>query len=350
MRGELVAVVGAQYGSEGKGVVVNHLASKFRVHVRVGGPNAGHSFYHRDQLYKMQVIPVGWTNPDADLFIGRGALVDPHRLETELKLVETVDPTIRGRLFVDAGAGVLDESHHKQGGGVQGETHRRYGSTGEGVGPARVGRILRDPTKFRLMRDLPVGQGFTIVEDTPHMIHDRLHTGDNVLLEGTQGQGLSLVHGPWPYATNHDTGAAQLLADVGLAPSELDNVLLVTRTYPIRVAGNSGPMLNELTWDEMSRRIGRPVLEHTTVTKKVRRIGEWDERLFLDAVRINGAAAVAVMFMDYLCPADEGKTKANQLSDRAWSFIEYIERVGDVSVQYVGTGGPRFSVIDLDRR
>src|SRR5690606_3570968 len=84
-RGHVLAVVGAQYGSEGKGVIVNHIANRYQVHVRVGGPNAGHSFVHKGRVWKMQVIPCGWTNPDAILVLGRGMLVNPETLALELR-------------------------------------------------------------------------------------------------------------------------------------------------------------------------------------------------------------------------------------------------------------------------
>ena len=74
VKGHILAVVGAQYGSEGKGVIVNYLANRYHVHVRTGGPNAGHSFIHKGRIWKMQVIPCGWTNPEAILVLGRGML------------------------------------------------------------------------------------------------------------------------------------------------------------------------------------------------------------------------------------------------------------------------------------
>src|SRR5690606_242933 len=102
--------------------------------------------------------------------------------------------------------------------------------------------------------------------------------------------------------------AAQLAADVGLPPHLVTRVLLVARTYPIRVAGNSGPLKNELTWEELSRWIGKQVVERTTVTNKIRRIGEWDEGLIDRAVTLNGPWSMALAFMYYWRPEDAGKT------------------------------------------
>lgn len=339
-RGKVLAVVGAQYGSEGKGVVVKYLADKYNVHVRVGGPNAGHSFIHKGELYKMQVIPCGWTNPNAIVMIGRGALVNPILLRQEIEMVEKVDPTIRERLIIDMYAGVLDEKFAQEEGHIHGEIHHRIGSTGEGVGAARAARMSRNPENFRHMKDTTTEEGFRdMLGDTVSLLHTIICNGGNVLLEGAQGSALSMIHGPWPYVTSHDTNAAQMAADVGIPPHWVSEVLLVARTYPIRVAGNSGPLANELSWEYFSNKFHRKVEEKTTVTKKIRRIGEWDDELLQKALILNGAEEVAIMFIDYINPADEGKTRYEDLSDESKLFIMKIETKFGVKVKYIGTGG-----------
>jgi len=347
MKADVLAVVGAQYGSEGKGVIVYAIAREFGVHVRVGGPNAGHSFIENGREWKMQAVPCGWVNRDAMLVLGRGGVFNPAIVAREVAEIEKVDPSIKDRLFIDAYAGVLDERFAKEEGHTSGELHRRIGSTGEGVGAARIARLRRDPGQFRLWKDAAaeVGLDRCLAEDTPALLANALQDGKNVLLEGTQGSGLSLIHGPWPFVTSHDTNAAQLAADVGLPPHCVSRVLLVARTFPIRVAGNSGPLFGELTWAEMSRRLGRKVEERTTVTKKVRRVGIWDDRLMDRAVTINGPTSVALTFLDYICSADEGKSRWEDLSDASRQFVWYIERRWGVRVSLVGTGGPNRSVI-----
>src|SRR5690606_33841335 len=347
-RGRVLAVVGAQYGSEGKGVIVNHIANRYQVHVRVGGPNAGHSFVHKGRVWKMQVIPCGWTNPNAVLVLGRGMLVNPETLARELREIEKVDPTIHDRLVIDGQAGVLDPAFEREEGGTAGELHQRIGSTGKGVGAARIARIQRDPSRFKLMKDVARQYGLEryIVEDTPRYLQDRMAKGDNILLEGTQGSGLSLIHGPWPYVTSHDTNAAQLAADAGVPPMLVTRVLLVARTYPIRVAGNSGPLKNELTWEEVSRRVGKQVMERTTVTNKIRRVGEWDEELLDNAITLNRPTSVAITFIDYLSPQDEGKTQWEDLSDTAKQFVRYVESRFRTRVSLIGTGGPNWNIVD----
>ena len=161
--------------------------------------------------------------------------------------------------------------------------------------------------------------------------------GASILIEGTQGCGLSLVHGPWPMCTSHDTNAAQMLADIGLSPMLVTDIILVVRANPIRVAGNSGPLNNEITFEQLSERLGKEVREYTTVTKKLRRIGEWDQSLFINSVYINRPTQLALMFVDYISTEDEGK-KFSDFSEKTKQFIEKLEKTSKVKVTMACSG------------
>ena len=350
-RGKIIAVLGAQYGSEGKGVIAHSIANEYDIHVRVGSPNAGHTFHWNGEKHVMQSIPCGWTNPKALIVIGRGALINMKLLMSEIAHIEQYFPDFRARLAIDSKAGVLDEKFHMMEGGTSGEMHRRIGSTGEGVGPARVARINRNPEDFYFFEKVAEEFGLSncMMNDTPSMLAMMQDRGYNILLEGTQGSALSLLHSCWPYCTSIDTNAAQILAECGIAPSRLTSVLLVARTYPIRVAGNSGPMENETTWEAISERFGRPMQEKTTVTKKVRRISEWDPELIRKAIVLNGPTSFAITFMDYLDPKTEGMSKASDLlaSPVAAQFMDTFHQTFNVPISIVGTGGPETSTIRL---
>jgi adenylosuccinate synthase len=346
MKGYALAVVGAQYGSEGKGAIVNHIADQFDIHVRVGAPNAGHTFWHKGRKAVMQSIPCGWKNPKAKLVLGRGALINPEILNREIKMLkEEWGQDLHNRLFIDTKAGCLDPRFHELEGGVHGEAHKRIGSTGEGVGPARMARMNRKADEFQLMESVAEKWGLEeyLQFNTPQMLDHLMRSGSHVLIEGTQGSGLSLIHGPWPFCTSTDTNAAQMLADCGIAPSWLQRVIIVARTYPIRVAGNSGPLKGELSWEELSQKLGRKVEERTTVTKKVRRVGVWDDELIEQAVTLNAPTSIALTFMDYLDPQVYGQRHLSELCER---FIEYVERRFGTPVSMAGTGGEDV-VIDL---
>ena len=347
----MLAVIGAQYGSEGKGVIVSAIADKFSMHVRVGSPNAGHTFFAFGEKHVMQSIPCGWMNPKAVICIGRGALLNMAQLMKEINHVKRFFPDFLQRLLIDCKAGVLDERFHQQEGGVNGEMHKRIGSTGEGVGPARIARINRNSDEFYHFGDIAAQYGLEgcTVDNTPAIIAHYQDTGHNILLEGTQGSALSLIHGPWPYVTSIDTNAAQILAEIGVAPNRLTNVMLVARTYPIRVAGNSGPMYKEITWEEVSRLAGRLVEEKTTVTKKVRRVALWDPNLIKQAVLLNSPTCLALTFTDYVDPALYG-TKSIEDVMNSGLLMQFISKqvypaCPKTPIYMVGTGGPEFSTV-----
>lgn len=344
-RGKLTVLVGGQYGSEGKGAVVARIADEYQVHVRVGSPNAGHTIYWYGEKHVMQSIPCGWINPHARIVIGRGALLNMKQFMKELVHVLQYYPNFLDRLYIDAEAGILDERFHEEEGGTEGEMHRRIGSTGEGVGPARIARLQRDPSKFRQFKDVAEEYGLEhrVTYNTPLFIANLQDAGMNILIEGTQGSALSLLHSYWPYCTSVDTNAAGIISEVGIAPSRVTDVLMAVRTYPIRVAGNSGPMKNETSWKVISAKCGKPISEKTTVTKKVRRVAKWDDELFKQSYLLNEPTEIALTFADYVDPdlygvVDPAKIAA---SEKLNKFIDEHGLRG--KIRYIGTG-PRTMV------
>lgn len=343
----VVAIVGAQWGSEGKGTIAAALAPFVDVAVRVGGPNAGHSFYHRDTKYVMRGVPCAWVNPGVELVIGAGAVVDPLVLSAELESMPDI-----GVVLVDADAAVVRQEDHQA--EREAGMWEAIGSTTEGVSVARVRKIARRA------EDSPLASEYKrwhpkvhVLRDTAGLLYDHLRSGATVMLEGTQGSGLSLHHGTrWPFATSADTNVSGLLSDAGIAPQHVEHVFLVARTLPIRVAGNSGPMGEELSWDALREHAGVEVPEQTTVTKRVRRISRWFEPVFANAVRLNQPCGVFLTFADYLVPSMAGSTDADALMDAATdtplgnlrTLVSLIEDMKGVPVVAFGTGGPRWSL------
>lgn len=353
-----VAIIGAQYGSEGKGVVSAALAHGFDAAVRVGGPNAGHSFRIRAQgdylTYKMRGIPCAWVNEEAHLFIGAGAVVDPELLARELSELPR-----HVQVFVDSTAAVVT---HADGVMERDAGLDSIGSTLEGVGWSR---------SRKMSRRWPTKQGYVIAADydlwheraiVMPRVNERIiameRAGAAVMLEGTQGSGLSLDHGiKYPFATSADTNVSGLLSQVGLPPSAVTSrgghVFLVARTLPIRVGGNSGPMPGgELTWEEVQQHAGVKAPERTTVTNKIRRISRWDPEVFSRAIGLNDPCGVFLMFADYLTPAMAGTEDAGALLDTSSTgylgdlrrLTQEIEEVHRVPIVAYGTGGPGWSL------
>lgn len=347
MAGKMLAIVGAQYGSEGKGVITASIACDYSVHIRVGSPNAGHTFYWQDAVHIMQSIPCGWINADAKIIIGRGSLINMEYLLTEIKHIEKYYPNFKRRLYIDSNAGVLTDNFKVEEGGVCGDYCARIGSTGEGVGVARIARIKRDTSCFKHFDDVAnlYGLSCCITPNTPKMIAELHEGGENILIEGTQGCALSLLHGKWPFVTSIDTNTAAFLSEIGIAPFRLTNILLVARTFPIRVGGNSGELKNEIDWNILSSEIGRKVEERTTVTKRMRRVGRWDDELICEAILHNKPTSMALTFLDYIDPTSSGICEYNSLSDSAKQYIDNIEQKFSIPISIIGTGGDTFSTI-----
>lgn len=347
MSGRVTVVVGGQYGSEGKGVVVNAVVGRnphqWSACVRSGGPNAGHTFHAYGRDFKQRMLPCSWPY-GLKCYLSAGAVVAPLVFLREYVEASRYRQFQPGDVLVDGNAVILSEHDHVAEGGLAGEIHQRIGSTGEGVGEARIKKIQRawHPLARHVRRGEHVFEGIDFVDFVvePGGIRDRLEfeRHKRIMLEGTQGSGLSLHHGHWPYVTSHDTTASTIAGDAGFGPLEVGTVIVVMRTFPIRVAGNSGPLRNETTWEHVSRDAGRPVIEYTTVTRKVRRVGEWDDELAKRAVLLNKPSWIFLNFADYLAAEAVGVTEWSRLPRRVLDFVDHVVEVCNVPVGAVGTG------------
>jgi len=329
----LKVVVGGQYGSEAKGAVTARLAldSTAPLVVRVGGPNAGHTVVDAaGRTWKLRHVPVGFLNPRAMLALAAGSEISPEVLFDEINLLEEAGYEIASRLWVDPQATLLEDRHITT--EQQSSLNERLGSTAKGVGAARADRVWRTADLAGSLHNP------TTVAD---LVEDWHTTGHDVIIEGTQGFGLGLHAGHYPFCTSGDARAVDMLAQAGVSPwrwslSDIE-VWVVFRTRPIRVAGNSGPLRGETSWNEL----GLPE-EFTTVTKRVRRVGEWDTDLAYAAMAANGAPSpalrVAMTMLDHLFPEVSGKTEYAQLSDRAKDWLHEREKELGQPIDMIGTG------------
>lgn len=343
---KISVVVGGQFGSEAKGHVTARLVKdgRFRTGdprrtavVRVAGPNAGHSAVGYDgNLWALRQIPVGMVaDPDVTGVIAAGSEIDPEVLQDEIARLEAAGYDIRNRLVIDGEATIL-EPQHKQG-EKDNDLINRVGSTGKGIGACRADRLLRDAVIVRERLDVQgtgTWMGCEVATDTGEQMRWMLSKGNyHVIIEGTQGFGLGLHAGFYPYCTSSDCRAIDFLAMTGLAPwdavgpdgaFDLD-VWVVLRPYPIRVAGHSGPLGGETTWEEL----GLPQ-ERTTVTKKVRRVGQWDPNLARRAVQANGGshAKIAFTMADQVVPGLAGTSHLDALDEQnSQGLAKWVERI-----------------------
>lgn len=343
-------VVGGQFGSEAKGSACGYLARQARdagrdlIAVRVAGPNAGHTVYDdTGREWKFRHLPVAAVvHPQAVLILAAGSEIDTQVLDAEVDACEAAGFNVRNRLWVDAQA-TLITGHHKHqegsGPGFYGSDNliERIGSTGKGVGAARADRAMRRAPLFKDWDSHGVSGYYQA--DTATLINGYADHDREIHIEGTQGYGLGLHAGFYPYCTSSDCRVQDFLAMAGVRHGYDIEPWVVLRTFPIRVAGNSGPMYQELTWDQMADELGQPDWlkpERTTVTNKIRRIGRFDYGAARKALAANGVKCrVALTFLDYIFP---GLHDAPELSEGAEDWLAQFETALGSRVALVGTG------------
>jgi adenylosuccinate synthase len=341
--------VGGQYGSEGKGNIAYHLAGEYDVLMRVGGPNAGHQV-PTEPIYTHRLLPSGTlANPDALLLIGPGATLD-----VDLLMGEIADCGVEaGRLLIDEQAMIIEQADVA----AEQVLKSNIGSTGKGGGAAAARRIMgrsgeTDPV-VRLARDVPELRAF--VGSTGEALERAFASGKRVMLEGTQGTLLSLFHGFYPSVTSRDTTTNACLSEAGIGPHRVRRVVMVIRTYPIRVGNpetsTSGHMATEIDWDVVARRSGLNAdqlhaLERGSVSATRRRVAEFDWEMLRRASELNGTTDVALTFVDYLDGTNQNARRFDQLTGPTIQFIEEVARVAGAPVSLISTGFDTRSLID----
>ncbi len=298
--------------------------------VRTGSINAGHTLVHGGKEIKLRIVPCAFVSEGTRLLVGAGALYSREQFFREVELTGT-----RGRIFVDAGSGVITPEH------IQKERSdeflmKKVGSTGSGVGTASVERVLR---VLKLAKDFEDLAPYST--DVLREVHDCLKVGGNVLLEGTQGFYLSLYHGGYPFVTSRDVSASAVCSEVGVGPKDVDEVVVVFKSYVTRVGG--GPLEGELPEDEAVR---RGWMEIATVTGRKRRAAPFNYALAERALRANSGTQIALTKLDAVFPACRGATSYERLPDAAKGFVKEIEDNLGTPVTIIGTGPGTTEIVD----
>ena len=329
-------IVGAQWGDEGKGKIVDLLAQESDLVCRYqGGPNAGHTVVVEEETYKIRQIPTGII-AGARSAIGAGCVVDPTVLISELDDLESRGHETLGRLFVSGNAHLIMPWHVALDGARERKLgHLQIGTTRRGIGPAyadkatRIGirvQDLLDPKILRQKLELAVveknvwlqrvyelepfeveeivGAYLThaqrlapYVSDTSLLVDHALRDGERVLFEGAQGTLLDLDHGTYPFVTSSSPIAAGAAVSFGIGPNRIDEVLGVAKAYVTRVG--EGPFPSEMVGPQHARvqELGQ---EFGTVTGRERRCGWLDLVALRFAVRVNGITSLALTKLDVL--------------------------------------------------
>jgi adenylosuccinate synthase len=333
----ITVVVGGQYGSEGKGKIAAYLAPRFQHSVRTGGPNAGHTVKNGTKSIILRHLPCAVVSREVKLYLGAGAVIDPNILLQEIATNEIR----QGRLFIDHQSAIISEQHLMAEAGLV----ARIGSTGKGVGAAVAAKVLRE-ADLKLTKDTPELRPFAA--DVAALLAEALDRREHILLEGTQGIGLSLHHGQFPHVTSRDVTAGSLCGEAGVGPTQVTDVVMVVRTYPIRVAGPSGPLENEIDWETVTAESGysTPLLELTTVTRKVRRVARFDLKAVRKAAQLTSATQIALTFADYIDSRAADCKVFELLPRKVKDFVDALEQGSGVRVSLIGTGADTDSIIE----
>ena len=349
-----VVVVGAQWGDEGKGKIVDWLSERADVVVRFqGGHNAGHTLLVGNTEYKLSLLPSGVVRPDKLSIIGNGVVVDPWALVAEIETMREKGLNIspRNLRLADNAAlilpshGALDRAREDRRG------DQKIGTTGRGIGPAyedKVGRRairvcdLADPNALEWRVDdvllhhnaLLRGLGEPEVDRTEliaalreiaprilpyaspvwRLLDEARARGRRILFEGAQGAMLDVDHGTYPFVTSSNTLAGQAAAGSGIAPGAVGYVLGITKAYTTRVG--SGPFPTELT-DAIGAKLGERGREFGVVTGRKRRCGWFDAVAVRQAVKAGGIDGIALTKLDVLDGFDSIKFCTAYRRDKA---------------------------------
>ena len=344
-------IMDGQWGSCGKGLLAGKLALDRCPDVTVCnfGPNAGHTFIDKfGQSLVTRQLPTGLVNEDSLLLLGPGAIIDPLVLAEEIDRFSGPYLVDRRLMIHERAAIVLPQDKDAE------ARLLHIASTRKGVGAAIVRKLMRNSTAQEpaIARDFfTEGElASCIVDDQSY--RDIVSSARLVQIESAQGLELSLNHGShYPYCTSRDVTPEAILNDVGVPLRHLLETCVVVRTYPIRVGneftadgqmvGTSGPVyadMAELTWTELSKRVGRELLEKTTVTGKVRRVFTWSPSQFESMLRKLSPCQVMVNFCNYLHPTASSYAQLDASGQRFLQEVAQTAWQSGSELQWLGFG------------
>jgi adenylosuccinate synthase len=336
-----IAVLGTQWGDEGKGKIVDMLTPNFSVVARYqGGHNAGHTVYVKGQKFVLHLIPSGILHPGVTCIIGNGVVVDPKALFKEIDELARMGIEVGGRLRISEKAHVILPYHREL--DILSEARRgerKIGTTSRGIGPAyedKIGRrgirvcdllsdfpalqeevrenvsarnrIIKDSTlDWRPVFDQLVADGERMrpwVSDVSLFLSQAMNEGQSVMFEGAQATLLDIDHGTYPFVTSSNASVGGVCTGLGVPPKAIGGVLGVAKAYTTRVG--EGPLPTELS-GELAERLRESGQEYGASTGRPRRCGWYDAVVVRYSARINGLDALALTKLDVLDGLSEVK-------------------------------------------
>ncbi len=381
-------IVGAQWGDEGKGKIVDHLSEKVDIVARYqGGANAGHTVVlppsrgsrGEEREYVLHLIPSGIFHPHVTCVIGNGVVIDPKALMEEIGQLKAAGINIRGRLLISHNAHLI-MPYHKRLDAIREQGEQKIGTTGRGIGPAYIDKYMRTGIRVVDLLDRDVlckklkqnieekntllskvynaeelnldaiiheyqefdKQIDEYVTDTSYYLTNALHKKKNILAEGAQGALLDVDHGTYPFVTSSSPTSGGACTGLGIPPTAIRDVLGVVKAYSTRV-GN-GPFPTELK-DGTGERLRKTGGEYGATTGRPRRCGWLDLVSLRYSIRVNGIASIAITKLDVLDEFDEIKVcTAYQAGDRTIEHfptdVQTLDNIQPVYRSFQGWNGP----------
>jgi len=391
MRAKTAVVLGAQWGDEGKGKIVDVLSERFSAVARyAGGHNAGHTVIHGEQKFVLQLIPCGVLRKGCKGVIGNGVVLDPIAFLKEVAKLRSLGIEVDGQLFVSNRAQVILPYHRMiELAAESAPGRKKIGTTSRGIGPAYEDKMARsglrivdllnssllkthieaacaeknaiahalfgtDPLDPRKMYDEYAAAAERVrpfVTDTGRLLHGVLRDGGSVMFEGAQGTMLDIDHGTYPFVTSSSATAGGAATGTGVGPTSIANVINVTKAYVTRVG--EGPFPTEIH-DAVGERLRAKGNEYGAVTGRPRRCGWLDIPLLRYSNQVNGAEWLVVTKLDVLDELEEipictGYEMDGRVTDEIPADVEGLSRIKPVYTKLKGWCEPTEGVTEFDK-
>jgi adenylosuccinate synthase len=395
MRAKTAVVLGAQWGDEGKGKIVDVLSEGFSAVARyAGGHNAGHTVIHGDQKFILQLIPCGVLRPGCKGVIGNGVVLDPIAFLKEVAKLRDLGVEVDGQLFVSNRAQVILPYHRMiELAAESAPGRKKIGTTSRGIGPAyedkmarsglRVVDLLRpdllkthieaacaeknqivhalfgpqtgpgplNPAKMYEEYQAAAEKVGPFVTDTGRLLHDILAQGGSIMFEGAQGTMLDIDHGTYPFVTSSSATAGGAATGTGVGPTAIGTVISVTKAYVTRVG--EGPFPTEIH-DAVGEQLRARGKEYGAVTGRPRRCGWLDMPLLRYSNKVNGAEWLVVTKLDVLDELEEipictGYEIGGKITDEIPADVQGLEQIKPIYTKLKGWRTSTDGIVEFDK-
>ena len=377
-------ILGAQWGDEGKGKVVDMLSENVDIVARYqGGANAGHTVCIGDKQYVLHLLPSGMFHPQITCVIGNGVVIDPTALLTEIQQLEAAGIGVHGRLLISHNAHLI-MPYHKLLDAIREQTAQRIGTTGRGIGPAYIDKFMRvgirivdllnrDVLAAKLKRNIAEKNeiltkvyGETRIDvdaiiaeyqdfdkrideyitDTTLYLHQALKAGKRIIAEGAQGAMLDVDHGTYPFVTSSNPTSGGACTGLGIPPTAVEGIIGVAKAYCTRVGEGPFPTEQQNPVGERLRTVGH---EFGATTGRPRRCGWFDAVALQHSARVNGISRLVITKLDVLDAFDEIRvcTGYELNGKRLKGFPVDVDTLERITLIYESFEGWKSSIVNV---